>query len=306
MMSFIAFLAMGAVEGPETIHTEKIEARVGNQIITTSDILHKEQQLQTQYRELTEQELSRKAIEELIQADLRSQFLEERDAQVTNQEVERQIQQMFRAQGISRPDQYQMILQREGISLQEFRQRIRKQLETQRFMQIAQQQMDSEISEEELQEYYHENADQFDQNFELVLYECTIQQQPNQEQNAANIAAKFEEDPENFRHCVNDFSKAPSARQGGKLGTFQRGDLREDLEEKVFAADENEVIRIERPMAIQLILVQNKKDLGPQNFEEVREDIKRRLQEEKLQRSMEKTLEEYRSSKPSGFIQVKR
>ena len=85
-----------------------------------------------------------------------------------------------------------------------------------------------------------------------------------------------------FEDAAKEFSSCPSNAQGGDLGEFGKGQMVPEFDQAVFAA---EVVKVVGPVKTQfgyhLIKVEDKKDASVTPFDEVKEQIRANLLQQK-------------------------
>lgn len=182
----------------------------------------------------------------------------------------------------------------------------REELEEKIIVQVMQQRMrrnQAEISPEMIKQFYEENQGQFQRDKEVLLYQITINPggEPGVEERVARVQAALEEGRP-FPEVARELSDDGNARRGGRFGWAERGDLRTELSDVVFALEEGEV---SEPVPLQesvlFFFVEEIREAGPMPLAEVRDTVEeilsdriaRESQERWLQRLREKAYIEY-------------
>lgn len=287
--------------GTSSAFSEKIEARVGNKIITSSDLDGMVQALKQSAQNQPQDLVRKKALETLIDRSLISIYLTQLGAPITDREVDQRINAIKFQNNITSQDDFRSLLQKQGLTFEAFRDQVRSQMEYMQFVNFMRRDSNQSIEEKELRALFQERAKDFASNYELELQECSIPL-TRESTEIDQIISKFTAAPQKFDECVATLSQSPSASaSGGKIGKFKIGMLREDIERLVFEAPKGAVVVVRQPGAVQLIKVLDRADVGPQSFESAKERLKARLQEERLQKEIEKKLTELRNS---TYIQI--
>ena len=275
--------------------SEKIEARVGDKIITSSDLNSMIEALKQSTNSQPAELVRKKALEALIDRSLMSIYLTQMGAPISDRDVDQRINSIKSQNGVSSQDEFRALLQRQGLTFESFRDQIRSQMEYMQFINFMRRDSNQTIEEKELKALFQERAKDFATNFELDLQECLIPLGQDTAEVEKTIA-HFTNNPKKFDECVSTLSQSPSVSSGGKIGRFKLGMLRDDVERAVFSASKGSVVVIRQPGAVQLIKILDRIDIGPQSFESVKDRLKTRLQEDRLQREVEKKLSELRNS----------
>jgi len=296
----LTFLTAMPVPTPSGF-SERIEARVGQAIITSTDIqLEIENIRQAISQPQSEDTLRKKALENLIDASLVTEYLTRMQMDVSDQEIERRINSIRTNHGASSLEEFRGMLERQGLSFEAFRQSLREQMRMGQFFQAVQRQTLQSVDERDLRSFYDSNLDRFKSHYEIELEECVIPFGENRSRVEA-LARSFESKTSNFADCVKNHSRTPSAVEGGYLGTIRKGTLREEVEDKIFSANKGEVVNISLPGAVQLLRIRDKRNLGPQSFESVRDEIEQIIQSERIARARDRILADLRAT---TFIHV--
>ncbi len=89
-------------------------------------------------------------------------------------------------------------------------------------------------------------------------------------------------DAEDFAEVAREVSEGPTAPNGGDLGLFGRGQMVEPFEEAAFALQPGEVSEVVRtPFGFHVIKVVEREDAAVTPFEEVRDELRRTLAEDR-------------------------
>jgi parvulin-like peptidyl-prolyl isomerase len=304
MIGALSALLISVVDpnaGTSSAFSEKIEARVGNKIITSSDLDGMVQALKQAAQNQPQELVRKKALETLIDRSLINIYLTQLGAPIADREVDQRINAIKFQNGITSQEDFRNLLQKQGLSFEAFRDQIRSQMEYMQFVNFMRRDSNQSIEEKELRALFQQRAKDFASNYEIELQECSI---PLTRDSAEvdQIISRFTTSPQKFDECVATISQSPSASaSGGKIGKFKIGMLRDDIERVVFDAPKGAVVVVRQPGAVQLIKILDRVDVGPQSFESAKDRLKARLQEERLQKEIEKKLTELRNS---TYIQI--
>ncbi len=131
-----------------------------------------------------------------------------------------------------------------------------------------------ELKDEDLEEYYESHKEHFQKPMQFTASHILVED----EEKAKEIKEKIEAGEVEFEEAAKEHSTCPSKDQGGKLGTFQEGQMVKEFEE---AAKTAEVGVVTDPVKTQfgyhLIKVDDKTDADAASFEEVKDDIQRQV-----------------------------
>jgi len=227
---------------------EDIVARVNDQVISRSDYERAEQDLENQARQQqwTAQQLyeqKHELLRDLIDRQLLLSKAKELD--ITGEtELVKRLDEMRKQNNLPTMEALQKAAEDQGVSWEDFKQSIRNQI-------IAQQVIRDEVgrhvnvSPSELQAYYNQHKEDFDQPEQVRVSEILIAT-ANPDDASQVAAAKKKADDDyaklqaggDFADIAKSSSGGPTAAQGGDLGEFKRGGLfpsSKSLEDQVFA-----------------------------------------------------------------------
>lgn len=130
------------------------------------------------------------------------------------------------------------------------------------------------VSDYEVKEYYQNHPSEFEIKASVTARHILV----DTEEECRNILAKIESGEMTFIEAAKAYSVCPTGEGGGDLGEFGYGEMEEDFEEAVFAA---EVGKIEGPVktsfGYHLIKVDKKVEESKDSFEDVESIIKKNL-----------------------------
>ncbi|MBN8553832.1 MAG: SurA N-terminal domain-containing protein [Deltaproteobacteria bacterium] len=279
--------------------SEKIEARVGSEIITSTDLDLLVEAMKAATPADEKVDFRQKALQALIDQTLMSQYLAKLNMQVSDRDVDQRINSIRSSNGIQDSTQFRELLEKQGMTFERFRTQLRKQMEQMQFANLIRRQAVHTIEDKELLSYYKAHADIYKSTPEIELQECVVPVKKT-EAEAIKSAEFYIKNPKKFSECIKKYSDA-SGPNSGALGKFRRGSLREDVEAKVFNLKSGEVTMMKAPNGIQLLKVTKITNLGAQKFEDVKEQIREHIENEIVQKEFQKTLSELKSS---TFIKI--
>jgi peptidyl-prolyl cis-trans isomerase SurA len=223
---------------------EDIVARVNDQVISRSDYERAEQDLESQARQQqwTQQQLfeqKRELLRDLIDRQLLLSKGKELDITGETEMVKR-LDDMRKQNHLDSMEALQKAAEDQGVSWEDFKASIRNQI-------ISQEVIRDEVGRHvnvtpsELQAYYNQHKQEFDQPEQERLSEILIPtanpddkaQVDAAQQKADDISAKLKAGSD-FADLAKSVSGGPTAAQGGDLGQFKRGQLAKVLEDQTF------------------------------------------------------------------------
>jgi peptidyl-prolyl cis-trans isomerase SurA len=158
------------------------------------------------------------------------------------------------------------------------------------------------IGHEEVDKYYNEHKNEFMRPEQVALRSIEVNTQGKTAEEIPELKKKAEttlkriQDGEDFGEMAKRFSDGSTAKQGGYLGVYKRGELAKELEDKVFAMKKNQVTEImDTKQGFLIMQVLEHYDEGEQPLAKVETEIMDRLYSERMEpayREYLKTLRE--------------
>ena len=304
---------------------EEIIARVNNEIITLSEYAKAREtaaddakqecqgrctpeQLQTNI-----EDRQKNTLRDLIDQSLLVQRAKDMGISV-KPEVIKQLDQIRQQNKLASIDELEKAVTSEGMNWEDFQSNIENHLLTQK---VIGQEVGSHIniSDDEVQKFYEAHKTEFVRPEQVALREIQVNTQGKGAdelpalKKKAETALKRVQDGEDFGEIAKRYSDSSTKDQGGYLGTYKRGELAKELEDKVFAMKRNQLTDIlETKQGYLILQVLEHYDEGQQSIDKVRNEITEKLYGARMEPAMRgylKTLREqsYVIIKP-GFQDV--
>jgi peptidyl-prolyl cis-trans isomerase SurA len=315
---------------------DEIIARVDDQIITRSDM---EKAKASTLEELKQrspsdwQAQAAKAQANTLRDLIDQQLLLERgkDLGITGEtELVKRLNQMRQQMGLASIDDLEKEAQKQGVSYEDFKEQIRISVVTQQVIgQEVGSKLQGQITKDDIQDWYNKHQKELEGPEEVALSEIMVSTQPAKQdveakdKQAAEPDKNLPEDPAKvaeaeakanqlldalkkgvkFDDLAKKSSDGPTAAQGGTLGTFKRGELAKDLEEKTFslkAGENTGVIRTRQGFII--LKVTGHRAAGVPPLTDISDRIKEAIYSERLEPAARAYLTKLREQ---AFIDIK-
>jgi peptidyl-prolyl cis-trans isomerase SurA len=315
---------------------DEIIARVNSQIITRSDM---EKARQNNLEELKQRFPSdwqakwTKAQTDILRDLVDQQLLLARGEElgITGQtEVVKRLNQLRQQMNLASIDDLETEAKKQGVSYEDFKEQIRISAVTQ---QVIGQEVGGKIhiSNEDIQDWYNKHQKELEGPEEVGLSEIMVSTQPakpnvedkDKDKQGAAQDKQLPEDPAKvaeaeakakqileqlkggakFEDLAKKNSDGPTASQGGSLGSFKRGELARDLEDKTFslkAGENTDVIRTRQGFII--LKVNGHRPAGVPPLKDISERIREAIYSERLEPSARAYLTKLREQ---AYIDIK-
>jgi peptidyl-prolyl cis-trans isomerase SurA len=205
---------------------------------------------------------------------------------------------------IETEEQFQQALKESGMTLPELRQEIERNMIVERVRQVDVMEKIS-VTEEESHTYYDAHRTEFTTPSEITLREIFIE--VPQDDRGVNVAAddaarEKAQDVhhrllagESFERMAADVSAAPSKANGGLVGPLKEQDLAPALQQQIGAMKIGEVGEVSRvSRGYQILKLESRSETKVRGFEDARDDISRRVADQKMRGELLKYLDRLR------------
>lgn len=190
-------------------------------------------------------------------------------------------------------NQYKQQLSELGYTEAQLRSEIEKNLAIKK---LIEQELASNvtISDEELKTHYENNPDQFKTPEQVkarhILIKAESDASEEEKEAAREKIGKIKkriDNGEKFSKVAKEESECPSSEKGGDLGYFSQGQMVKPFEETAFSLAVGDVSDIvETRFGYHLIKAEDKKEASKKTFDEVEEDLRDQLEQEKVKEKM--------------------
>jgi peptidyl-prolyl cis-trans isomerase SurA len=297
---------------------EEVVARVNNDVITRTDLENARKALQDEARQdcpaCTSEQLAAKTepfekdlLRDLIDNSLLVQRGKDMGINV-DASVVKQLDQIRQDHKIDSLEDLEKAVTANGEDYEDFKTQIRNQLITQ---EVIRQAVGSRIvvGHPEVLAYYDKHKQDFVRPEQVVVREIFVSTEGKTDQEKATLQKKADglllrvKSGEDFGELAKRFSDGSTAKQGGDLGTFEKGQLAANLEAVAFKLDRGQTTEVLPTKTGFLILqVQEHYASGQQPEEKVDSEIIERLSAEKMKPAMRDYLDMLRQD---SYVDVK-
>ena len=227
---------------------------------------------------------------------------------VKDEEVMDVIRDIMSKQKMSMQD-FLKNLAKEGNSLDSVKKEIRTQMMRAR---LLRREIKSKVivTDEEIGEYYNKNRQDYEGEETVRIKQLLLLKPPKADSNAitqvrtgAMQLHKRVRAGESFDLLIVKYSQGPAAAQGGDVGFVGRGTIIPEVEKVAFSLPVGQISEvIESSVGFHIIQVVDKKGAGLKPITAVREEIKTKIEDEKLDKKFEEWIASIRAK---SHIEVK-
>jgi len=243
----------------------------------------------------------RSLLERMIDTLLIEQEARKSGITVTDEEVMASIRGMLSRRKMSQ-EAFQQALALEGKTLETYK---REAKETMMRTRLVRREVRSKVmvTDEEIGEYYRLHRESYEGSEAVRLKQILLvfPRDMNDETRAklqaeATDIGKRLKGGESFDSLAAQFSQGPAASSGGALGFVEKGTMLPEVEKAAFSLSTNEISDvIESPVGFHILQVTDRRGEGNKPIETVREEIKSRIEDEKIDKKLDSWLTELRA-----------
>jgi peptidyl-prolyl cis-trans isomerase SurA len=290
---------------------EEIIARVNNEIITKSEY----EKARGAAEEDAKQECQGKCTAEQLQTDIEERqkntlrdlidqsLLVQRGKDMgvnVEPEVIKRLDQLRQQNKIDSMEDLEKAVTAQGSNWEDFKNNIRNGILTQR---VISNEVGSHINigKDEVEKYYNEHKKEFVRPEQVALREIEVNTEGKKDEELPELKKKAEtalkrvKDGEDFGEIAKRFSDSTTAKQGGFLGVYKRGELSKELEEIVFKMKKNELTGVMDTKQGYLVLqVLERYEAGEQPLNKVENEIMDHLYSQRMEPAMRQYLKTLR------------
>jgi peptidyl-prolyl cis-trans isomerase SurA len=297
---------------------EEIIARVNNDIITQSDYQHADMQLKDEIAHDCQNCLPDKLAAEykdqqkdllrgLIDQSLMVQRAKDMGISVESDLVKR-LDDVRKQNNLNSIEDLEKAVEGSGLPWEDYKTQIRNGMLTQ---EVIRREVGSHINipNEEVKTYYDAHSQEFTRPEQVVLTEIFLSTEGKSPEEMESVQKKTEDlrnrvvKGDDFNEIAKRYSEGSTAKDGGDLGTFQRGQLSPQLEAIVFKMEKNQITDvIQTKTGFEVLKVENHFQAGLQPLDKVENEVMNKLYMEKMQPSMRTYLGELREE---SYVMVK-
>src|SRR5580704_13755258 len=308
-----------AVSATEGKVVEEIVARVNNEVITRSEFerakasADEDAKSDCQSRCTPEQlsqlieDRKKNALGELIDQSLLVQRAKDMGISV-EPDVIKQLDQIRIENKLPSMEALEEAVSKQGINWEDFKNNIRSGLLTKK---VIGSEVGSHINvpKEEIQKYYDEHKQEFMRPEQVALRSIEVNTTGKDATEVADLKKKAEtarkriQDGEDFGEIAKRYSDGATAKQGGYLGQYKRGELSKELEDTVFKMKRNDLTEVmETKQGFLIMQVLEHYDEGEQTLAKVENEINEKLYSQR----MEPALREYlKTLREQSYVVIK-
>jgi len=291
---------------------DRIVAQVNNDIITLSDLNREmtevRRDLASRYTGAQLEAALKKAEEQVLEELIKQKLLLQKATELgfganVDLQVSAYLERIRKENNLKDMQELEQALAQQGYTMAGYREYLRKQIIIQG---IVGEFVSSRITllSEEIERYYKDHQADFSTPAEVTLSEIVIPADSDEgeaKSRADEIYQRIQKG-ESFSELASQYSKGPTASKGGGIGTYVISKLATEVADAVAGVEEGSTTPVlnTNPGFI-IYRVDERKEVATKPLDEVREEIKNRLWQQKFQPEYERFLAQLREE---AYIQI--
>ena len=247
-------------------------------------------------------EILKHALDQLIDEQLVASEASALGIDVSDDELQHLIEQLARENRMDMA-QFRQALAQQGMSMETVRDSLKRQQLTIRLLQYKVK--PRRVSDEEVQAAYANMTRNAEHEVRardifIAVPDGATAAQQSAARAKADAALRRIREGESFAKVARDVSDGPTAREGGDLGYFRRGQMLPQLEQAAFALQPGEISGLIRVTGdhggFHLVAVEDRRQIAARPLAEVQEEIRNRLAGESVMKEREHYLAQLRKT----------
>src|ERR1700733_16321482 len=215
-------------------------------------------------------------------------------------DVNRRLDEVRQQNGLATIDDLKKGVEASGLSWEEYKTTIRNGLLQK---EVVRREVGShvDITRDEVKQYYDAHPQEFTLPERVMLSEISLSTEGKSQEEFAGVRAKVEGlrtsvlNGDDFSQVARLYSQGSTAKDGGSLGTFKKGELAPQLEQTVFQMSKGQITDvIQTRTDFEILKVDDHLQAGLQPFEKVEPDIHGVILAQKMQPRIRDYLAELR------------
>ncbi|MGM0446480.1 MAG: peptidylprolyl isomerase [Bacillota bacterium] len=253
--------------------------------------------LQTEAGQNVIEEFQKVKLDQLITEKLLAQEAESRGIELSEEEQTEIFNQQLegiKEQNNLDDEQLEQTLQQQGIeSIDAYKQRFFEANKDRLIINKLQETVmgDVEVTEEEMESYYEENTSEFEVQEQVEASHILLED----EETAQEVLTELNNGAD-FAELAKEYSTGPSAEDGGSLGYVSKDqNIAEGFKDALFELEVGTVSDVvETQYGFHIIKVSDKREAGTRTYDEVKDQIKEQLTNQKGQNIWDQFVRELR------------
>ncbi|HET7452577.1 MAG TPA: SurA N-terminal domain-containing protein [Thermoanaerobaculia bacterium] len=283
VLAILCLFAAAAASAAELV--ERVVARVNDAIITQSALdarvnrAHKDPQAPTDVTKLRVT-----VLEQMIRQKLIEGKAAKLDIVATPEEVDEAMERVKTQYGLTSEDDFTKALQANGIDRDQLREQLRESLLTNK---VLAREVPINLNDDALRTEYEKVKEQkYSVPQKASVAEILVRFDPNDAAGKEAAKAKIEAarvqvaGGKPFLDVASSMTEGPARDRGGALGLVTKGDLTPDLDQAIFATSDSLVGPVELKNGWALLSITDREKAGFRPFDEVKEEIRKRMSED--------------------------
>ncbi|MBI3378331.1 MAG: peptidylprolyl isomerase [Nitrospirae bacterium] len=252
-----------------------------------------------------QKEMEKKAIENLIDAELFYIEAKRQDLKVDNSELEKSISSVKASYPSTKA--FKDALKKSGMTMPVFEEKVRKNLVVEK---LIEKEVKVSLTDNDLEEYYKKNTEKFKEPEAVRLGYVYVKINPSEPDGRKKAKERAKEayskikSGSDFAQIAQTYSHDMSRVKGGDVGFVHRGMMPQDIEKAAFSLKVGQLSEIiETDIGFHILKVEEKRASRQVSFKEVKDKLKKELTESMQKNRLESLIKRLRENAKIQYIQ---
>jgi parvulin-like peptidyl-prolyl isomerase len=306
LINFVFVICLFSSVSAAEREVDKVVARVNEDVILLSEYSRRANPILMEYervmtgpdKEKKVSELKENILEQMIDEKLLLQKAKKEKIYITDAEVDQGIDEIRNR--FTNEVEFRNEISKQGFKEDGFRDNVKNQLSV---IKLINQNVRGKIApptEKEIGDYYKEHESEMVTPEQVRVRHILVKVNEKVSQEEAKkkineIYGKVKKEPSKFPTFAEQYSQGPSAKIGGALDYFGRGEMVKEFEDVAFNLDLDEISKpVKTRFGYHIIKLIGKKSSEKRTYSEVKDRLKSLLYQIKMEKEYEKFLRELR------------
>lgn len=309
-MTVLLILNFAVSFAADELKESKVVAMVNGSAITRADLDMEINRLLPQelyHRSVTPEkqaEIEKKAIENLINAELFSMEAKRQGLKIDNSEFKKRIDSIKSSYQTKKA--FEDALKKSGLTASVFEEKVRKGMMVEK---LIEKQVKVSLTDEELEDYYKKNTEKFKEPEAVRLRYIYIKINPSEldgkkkaKERAKEAYSRIKSDSD-FAQIAQTYSNDMSRIKGGDVGFVHRGTMPQEIEKVAFSLKVGQVSEIlETDIGFHIIKVEEKRASRHVRFKEIKDKLRKELTESLQKERLESLIKRLRENAKIQYV----
>ena len=242
----------------------------------------------------TPKSFKRQVLEQLINERLITQEIAKRGLEASDKDVEGAIAEIMKQNGFTSHDQLRQALQSEGLSMEDYRANLKKQMNKSRFMNFYIRPTVA-VSDQDFQQYLKAQSAKETGEKEVELYMLFLKKSKSNHIRIKEFRRQISSGKRLFESVAKRETQGPGKKLGGLIGFVNPGQLQPEISQALEKLEPKELSPIiETPQGYYLVRYTASRNKNVELDEEKKKALREQMQQQEMARAFDRHIRKLR------------